>query len=95
MNATSTATSTSSPRSSSEALPSVDRPLTTTPVMTLISGSAPSSFQRSGTPARRAREVVRAGRSHDVRDHRPQELLGREEVEDRRVGDGDERCRRR
>ena len=51
VNATSNATTTSNPRSSSCAVPLVDSPLTTTPVITLISGSAPSSFQRSGTPS--------------------------------------------
>jgi hypothetical protein len=51
VNATSTATTTSSPRSWSSALPSVESPLTTTPVITLMSGRAPSSFQRSGTPS--------------------------------------------
>ncbi len=54
VNATSTATTTSSPRSVSEAVPSVERPLTTTPVITFTIGSAPSSFHRSGTPARTA-----------------------------------------
>ena len=51
VNATTTATITSMPRSRSDALPVVESPLTTTPVITLISGSAPRSFHRSGTPA--------------------------------------------
>jgi hypothetical protein len=50
VNATRTAITTSSPSSWSSACPSVESPLTTTPVITLMSGSAPSSFQRRGTP---------------------------------------------
>ena len=50
VNATSTATITSRPRSDRDARPFVERPLTTTPVTTLMSGSEPSSFQRSDTP---------------------------------------------
>src|SRR4051794_7511602 len=54
VNATNTATTTSSPRSFSEPRWCCERPLTTTPVITLISGRAPSSFQRSGTPEPRS-----------------------------------------
>src|SRR3954451_11099501 len=54
VNATTTATTTSRPRSLSDPRSCCDRPLTTTPVITLISGSAPSSFQRSGTPVPRS-----------------------------------------
>ncbi len=50
VNATISATSTLTPMSSTEWRWLVDSPLTTTPVITLISGIAPSSFQRNGTP---------------------------------------------
>ena len=48
--ATTTATATSSPRAPMCPRSEFESPLTTTPVTTLISGSAPSSFQRSGAP---------------------------------------------
>jgi len=50
VNATTTAISTLNPNVESECFWPPESPLTTTPVITLISGSAPSSFQRSGTP---------------------------------------------
>jgi hypothetical protein len=50
VNATPTATSTSTPRSLNRAVRLVDRPDTTTPVTIVMSGSAPRSFHRSGSP---------------------------------------------
>jgi hypothetical protein len=52
VNATITATTTSRPRSASDTRSPDDSPATITPVNTLMSGSAPSSFQRSGRPTR-------------------------------------------
>ena len=50
--ATTTATSTSMPRSSSPAWPVVDSPATTTPVMMLIAGRPAISLRRSGIGGR-------------------------------------------
>ncbi len=43
--------------------PVADSPLTTTPVITLMIGSAPSSFQRSGAPAGRPAQSLGSWRT--------------------------------
>ena len=62
---TRTATTTSTPRSLSVAVPLVERPATTTPVTMFRAGTAVSSLSRSGTAGRPIAKS--SGRSCEIR----------------------------